>query len=213
VRPAAIVSAAAFAGVAAAVQLGAFKALDQWAIDHVMPWTSPELHSSSTLLSSLLPFTSATPRSEIPAEVWLYPASVPVTALVTAGCCLYLWRSRQRLAALAWAGAWLLVDAIEVLGKETIRRPTPHLTREGYLIPMSTFNHSFPSGHALRALLLAALVVVLWPRVLSPATAWLAAALPLLVVTNAHAPSDVVGTVFLSLALALPCMKLSRREA
>ena len=203
-----IVSAAGFAVVAAAVQLGAFKDIDQWSIDHLMPWVSPAAHSS-TLASTLLPFTSATPGAEIPAKLWLYPASVPIAGLLTAGCCAHLWRHAARLAAVAWASAWLLGNAIEVVGKETISRATPHMTWQGYVVPLPTFSDSFPSGHAFRAVLLAFLVTALWRRLGFPAAAWLAVLLPLLVVTNAHAPSDVIGGGLLGAALALACARMS----
>jgi membrane-associated phospholipid phosphatase len=208
VRLPSIVSAAGFALVAAAVQLGAFKDIDQWAIDHLMPWVSPAAHPS-TFASTVLPFTSATPGLEIPAKLWLYPASVPISGLVTAGCCVYLWRRGGRLPAAAWASAWLLGNAIEVVGKETISRATPHMTWEGYVVPLPTFGDSFPSGHTLRAVLLASLVTVLWRRLGVPAAVWVAGVLPLLVVTNAHAPSDVIGGAFLGAALALVCARTS----
>jgi len=56
-------------------------------------------------------------------------------------------------------------------------------------------------------------VAALWPRLRSPAALWLAAVLPLLVVTNAHAPSDVVGAVFLSAASSLICVRISKNAA
>lgn len=206
-RVAAIVSAAAFVAVSAAVRLGGFMTIDQWAIDHVMPWVSPI--RSSSAWSSFLPFTAHTPAAEIPAELWLYPASPLIAGLITAGCCAYLWRRGERLPSLAWASAWVVVNAIEVVGKHAISRQAPHMLWRGYVIPLPSFADSFPSGHAARALLLAALVAAVRPRLRMAVAAWLAVMLPLLVVTNAHAPSDVVGGLFLSGAFAFVCLRLS----
>ena len=202
---AAALCVACFAAVTVAVQLGAFAGLDQWSIDHVMPWVAPASHSQP-LLSGLLPFTRHTPRSEIPAAIWLYPASVPISALVTAGCCASLWRRGFRVPAAAWASAWILGNAIEVIGKETVLRPTPHVG----LVHMPAFDDSFPSGHAIRALLLVALLTAIRPRLRVPAAVWLAIALPLLVVTNAHLPSDVIGAVFLGCGMSLVCARMTR---
>jgi membrane-associated phospholipid phosphatase len=212
VRFAPIVSAAAFAAVGAAVQLGACTGIDQWSIDHLMPWASPDAQPS-TLLSSVLPFTVHRPAAEIPAELWLYPASALVAAPITMACCIYLWRRGFRLPAIAWASALVFVSAIEILGKHVLRRPTPHMTWRGSIVQMPTFDDSFPSGHAARAVLLAALLAALWPRLRAPAAIWIAAVLPLLVVTNAHAPSDVVGAVFLGGALSLTCVRIRRNAA
>lgn len=202
---AAVLGVTGFAAASVAVRLGAFTRLDQWSIDHVMPWVSPGRHVRP-FLSGLLPFTGRTPGSAIPAELWLYPASVPISALVTAGCCAYLWRRGFALPALAWASAWVLGNAIEVVGKATIHRPTPHVG----LVQMPAFDDSFPSGHAFRALLLVALVAAIRPRLRAPAATWVAIALPLLVVTNAHLPSDVIGAAFLGCGLSLACARLGR---
>ena len=202
-----IVSAAGFAVVAGAVQLGAFKVVDQWAIDHLMPWLSPAAHPS-TLVSTVLPFTSDTPGLEIPAKLWLYPASALVSGLLTAGLCAFMWRRGMRVPAAVWASAWLLGNAVEVVGKATVRHPTPHMTWEGYVVPMPTFHDSFPSGHAFRAVVLASLLAVLWRRLLFPIAIWLVVALPLLVVTNAHAPSDVIGGALLGVGVALACARI-----
>ncbi|HLX18822.1 MAG TPA: phosphatase PAP2 family protein [Gaiellaceae bacterium] len=207
-RLAALFTIAGFGGATAAVHFGVFKSLDQWSIDHLMPWLSLERHRE-TFLSEILPFTKYTPRSEIPAELWLYPASVLVSGLVTAACCFRLWRSSLRLPAFGWASAWLIGNAIEVVAKATVRRPTPHL---GFA-QLPTFVNSFPSGHAIRALLLVAVIATVLPRLRWPAAVWLAASLVLLVITNAHLPSDLIGAAFVGAGLSLACLRLTQRAA
>ena len=69
-----------------------------------------------------------------------------------------------RNAALAWAVAWVVANAVEVLGKGVLRRPTLHVTDGASRGDLHGFDGSFPSGHAMRAVLLAALVVAVSSR-------------------------------------------------
>jgi membrane-associated phospholipid phosphatase len=98
----------------------------------------------------------------------------------------------------------VLANAAELVGKSVIERPVLHLGR----VPLHTFDTSFPSGHALRACLAAALVVAVARRAAWPVLLWVAVALPALVVTAAHTPSDVVGGVLLA-ALAVLAVRAS----
>ena len=74
--------------------------------------------------------------------------------------------------------------------------------------PLHSFAHSFPSGHAIRALLLVALVASLWRWALWPALLWALVALPALVVNAAHVPSDVIGGVIVALLAVLSAQTL-----
>lgn len=208
-RRIALLFAAAFAGVCAAVSLGGFTRLDQWSLDHVMPWLSPVSHPS-TIASIMLPFDSRTRGVEIPLRLWTYPASVPVSALVLGLCVTLLWRRGARVAAAAWATAWVASNAAEVGGKHYIHRSALHVLWHGRSAHVVGFDDSFPSGHTLRALLLAVLLVLVWPHARTAAVAWVAVTFALLVVTNAHTPSDVLGGVLLAGALAVPAVCLTR---
>ena len=209
-RFAPIVCVAAFAAIATAVALGGFTGIDQWSLDHAMPWLSPNARSAG-FGSNFLPFTHNTASTKIPAELWLYPASVPISGLLVAGCGSYLWRQGRAVKAVAWSAAWVVGNAVEVVGKDVIRRPTLHLLWRGAIVRMPTFDDSFPSGHALRAVLVAALLASVWPRVRRAIGVWLMIALSLLVVTNAHTPSDVLGGVLGGVALALVSVRLAGR--
>ncbi|MGZ4389787.1 MAG: hypothetical protein ACXVZL_10435, partial [Gaiellaceae bacterium] len=77
----ALLFAAAFVAVAAAVALGAFTPVDRWAVDHVMAWLSTDFHPV-TAVSALRPVQPWDPTAQIPVDAWLYPASVPLSALV-----------------------------------------------------------------------------------------------------------------------------------
>ena len=166
-----------------------------------MPWLSPVAHPQ-TIVSIMLPFNGPMPSAEIPLKLWTYPASVPVSALVLSLCCVLLWRRGRHAAAAAWAAAWVVANAVEVLGKSVLHRPALHMLWHGGHAHVVGFDDSFPSGHTLRALLVAVVVGVVWRRARSAAAAWAVVTLALLVVTNAHTPSDVLGGVLLAGALA-----------
>jgi membrane-associated phospholipid phosphatase len=209
VRHIALLFAAAFAGVCVAVSLSGFTRVDQWSVDHVMPWLSPVTHPQ-TVASIMLPFNGRPHGAEIPLELWTYPASVPVSTLVLALCCALLWRRGRRAAATAWAAVWVVGNAVEVVGKSVIHRPALHMLWHGGHTHVVGFDDSFPSGHTLRALLVAVLVGLLWRRARPAAAAWAAVTLALLVATNAHTPSDVLGGALLAGALAITAAHLTR---
>jgi membrane-associated phospholipid phosphatase len=178
-----------------------------------MPWVSP-ITDSQTLSSIMLPFDGHLPAARIPAELWLYPASVPVSALVIGVCCALLWRRGRRRAAVAWAAAWVVVNTVEVIGKDLIHRPSLYVLWHGRRTSFAGFDNSFPSGHTMRALLIAAVVGLLWRRGLPAICVWAAVTLALLVVTNAHTPSDVLGGALLAgLVAALAIRQSQERHA
>ena len=186
-----------FAGLAVAVAAGAFTGIDQWAVDHVMPGG----HFSGgqpNLLDALVPLAGTHWDSalSVAAAVVAIPASfLPALALTA-------WRSRP-VAALVIAGT-----AVEALCKEVLSRPPLH---HGTLHVVA-FDDSFPSGHALRVVLVAAAFA-------SPlAAAWAVLAVVLIQLAGWHTPSDILGGLLLALlgllgARALRGRRLLRRRA
>lgn len=207
---ASLLLAAAFAAVAALVVAGGFGGIDQWAVEHTMLWLSPETHPQ-TVASIMLPFRGGTPAGEIPLDLWTYPASVPLSALLLALGCAVLWRRGSRAGALAWAAAWVVGDAVEVLGKGVLERPGLHATFDGVRRHLVGFDGSFPSGHTLRGVLVAVLVGLVWRGARPVAALWVAGTLALLVVTSAHTPSDVLGGALLAGALAAAASAVTER--
>jgi membrane-associated phospholipid phosphatase len=189
----------AFGIVAALVVGGVVTRLDQWAVDHLMPWLTPAGRGPSPL-SVVLPFTGHPPPAEILLFLAKYPASIPVSGAVLAAGAFLLWRRGARAAAVLWLAAWLVGNAVEVAGKTLLHRPPLHMLWHGEVVVVPGFADSFPSGHAFRAVLVAGLVGAAWPRLRPVAWIWLAAVPALLVVTNAHAPFDVVAGCLLGAA-------------
>src|SRR6476646_2277324 len=95
-------TAAALAVFTILVLAGATTRIDDWAIDHVMPTLDPRsqggiVHTRGLWRPKLL-------------DVYLYPASFVVSALVVATLCTILARNGRRESALVWLGAWLAAN-------------------------------------------------------------------------------------------------------
>lgn len=197
--------AAGFAALALAVAYsGSVHRADEWAVRHAMPGLSPRGRAPSAIASAV-PFrhVSLHGRALIrtATDLWTLPASPLVSAVLFGGGCLLLLRRGARGAAVVWAVVWLVGNAIEALTKHALERPALYAVDRGTRIHVLGFDHSYPSGHALRAVLLAGLVAVLWRRLGVAAAVWAAAALPLLLVAGFHTPSDLVGGALLAVLL------------
>ena len=106
---------------------------------------------------------------------------------------------------------WLVGNAAEALTKHALERPALYAVDRGSRIHVLGFDHSYPSGHALRAVLLAGLVAALCRGFGAAAAVWAAVALPLLLLAGFHTPSDLVGGVLLA-GLLIALVPLARRD-
>jgi membrane-associated phospholipid phosphatase len=172
----------AFAALAIAVAFGAFTGLDQWAVAHVMPggrFTGGE----PSLLDALIPLAGTDWSSvwSVLVNVVTLPASLLVALAIVA------WRSRV-LAALLVAAV-----AVEALCKEVLTRPELHHGARHIV----AFDDSFPSGHTLRAVIVAGAIASPW------ATAWAVGAIALLQLAGWHTPTDVAGGLLLGASALL----------
>ena len=184
----ALAAGAAFAALAALVAAGTLTGLDQWGVDHLMP--GAHFHEAKHgLAEGLVPLLGARWHGglAIAANVVTLPASFLVSLAIVA------WRSRVLALALL-AGV-----AVEVACKELLVRPALH---DGSF-HIATFDSSFPSGHSLRTVLVAA---ALWPLAGGWAAGWAAASIVLLQLAGWHTPSDIAGGVLLA-ASALLCAR------
>jgi membrane-associated phospholipid phosphatase len=185
--------AAGLVALAVLVVAGGAARVDQYAVDHWMPKLGGGNDDSPMLTwHALYPHLGST--VQVVCNLWTFLASPLVSALVFAFGCWTLARRGRRDAALAWAVAFVLANAVEVLGKSVLTRPALNVHGGAY----HGFDNSFPSGHTLRAVLLVALVSAVWPRLTWPAVVWAALALPALVLNGDHTPSDVLGGVLLA---------------
>jgi membrane-associated phospholipid phosphatase len=192
--------AAAFAALAVLVATGVLNGFDQWSIDHLMA-AVPDARPGPSLLEAAVPLlhSSWDGGLAVVANVVTLPAQALVASVLAGVCCVVLWRRGRRRAALAWACAWILGNAVEALGKATLSRPLLHAG--GHAVP--AFESSFPSGHTLRSVLLVALVAAAWPSARRWVVLWAAATLVLLEVEGYHVPTDIAGGLLLALLVIL----------
>jgi len=191
-------AAAAFAALSALVAAGALTRLDQWAVEHTMT----DVHrpgAKPSLADALVPLLHTDFHSplDVVASAVTAPASLILSFLLMAACCLAMRRGGRVWAAHAWAAAWLAGNAVEEICKATLARPA--LYRHG--LHVLGFDSSFPSGHTIRSILLAAALATAWPAARLWGAAWAVASLVLLETDALHTPSDIAGGLLLSVLL------------
>lgn len=177
--------AVGFAGLAALVAAGELSGIDQWSIDHLM--------AGARFSGARVPITGGlVPLHGAHWDTWLGGAANVVTlpASFFVSVAIVTWRSRILALAL------LAAVAVEVVCKELIARPALYHGT----VHLAAFDSSFPSGHTLRTILVAAAV---WPLLRGVAVAWAAASIVLLQLAGWHTPTDVAGGVVLGLLALL----------
>ena len=186
-----------FVVLAVLVDHGSLAQFDQWCVSNLMPWLPHGFKPGRGSSRFLLPATKHTLGGTL-VELWTYPAAVAPSLVVVAVAAEALRRRGQRRAAAAWLGAYVVGNVVELLGKGALARPAL-FTHGRHVTP---FDQSYPSGHALRALLLAAAVAWTWRRA-RVALAWAATVPFALVALGDHTVTDVVGGALAAAALAI----------
>jgi membrane-associated phospholipid phosphatase len=183
----AFAAGAAFAALTGLVWTGVFTSFDRYAVRHWMPWARFGPHHLIQVGSAFKPDIRPTAGGTV-ISLWTYPASPFVSALIVLVCAWALPR-RDAVAAIS---LWLVANGIELIGKLIVSRPS---------VGQPGFTDSFPSGHAVRAFVVAAVVAWTWRRVALPAYAWALGVCVALVVLGAHVPTDVIGGALLAATL------------
>ncbi len=184
-----------FVALAVVVDHGSVTRLDQHAVSHLMPWLRPPFDTGVDASQLVVPQTGPTLAATL-VSLLTYPAGVLPSGLVLAFVALLLRRRGLTRAAVAWPAVWLAGNLVEVVGKGVLVRPALY----SHGVHVTPFDQSYPSGHALRGLLLAAAVAWTWRRAW-PLLVWALAVPFALVALGGHTPSDVVGGVLAALAL------------
>ena len=170
--------ASGFAALAALVATGATNGLDRRAIDHAMPGA----HFSGTkptAAEGLVPLLHVHWHGTVHvlAEIVTLPAAFLVSLLVLLALRRY-----------DWLLVWALANVVEEIVKVSLERPA--LYHHG--LHLVAFDHSYPSGHTLRAIVLAAAIGRRWAWI------WAAAVAVMLEVGGFHVPTDIAGGILLA---------------
>jgi membrane-associated phospholipid phosphatase len=171
---------------------GVLRPIDQYAVDHLMPWLQVRHHPLVTFGALTVP-SFEPPAANTALELWTYPAAVLPSLLIVLTAA---WRLTRR-DAITWCALWCAGNAIELAGKLSLHKPDLY----HHTFHVAAFDTSLPSGHTIRALVLAGAVAAAWR------SGWLAlvwaTTIPFaLVVSGAHVPSDVVTGAFVAMTLA-----------
>jgi membrane-associated phospholipid phosphatase len=132
------------------------------------------------------------------------PVEAPFAALLMVVALLRL-RDRPRLAA-AWAAAFAASFVIELIGKAVIQRPFANPSH-----PLWIVHGTFPSGHTMRAVIVAGALAAAWPRAGRPLAAWALVTAALVELTGMHVMSEVAGGLLAGLALVTAVWLVTRR--
>ena len=171
---------------------GVLRSVDQYAVDHLMPWLQVRPHHLVTFAALTVPSLHP-PAANTALELWTYPAAVLPSLLIV----LVAARRLSRADAVVWCALWCAGNAVEVAGKLLLRKPDLY----HHAIHVASFDTSLPSGHTIRAFVLAGAVASAW-RSGRLALVWAASVPFALVVSAAHTPSDVAAGVCVVLTLA-----------
>jgi membrane-associated phospholipid phosphatase len=193
---------AVFLLLALLVEWGAFTHLDQFAVDHLMPWLHPGAKPGGGLSGLVQPFGAGTGGWCIFFDLWNYPCSVLVSGLVVGLVAVSCLRSRRPAAAAVIASAWVIGNGVELLGKHFLTRPPLYGELRGHPVEIEAYVNSFPSGHMIRGILVVAALSLVLPRARGVLLLWLAPVGPFLVISSAHTVSDVLGGLVAGAVLA-----------
>lgn len=202
--------AAAFAVVTLAVATHALRPVDRFAIDHLQPFNADNVAGT---IAPALPQRALRPilaGDRSPAQAVAAVAFAPadsISALLlagVAGAILLAWR-RPWWAAGAWVGAVCVGLAVEGIGKLVVPQIpfSPPSTTLGV-----TLHNTYPSGHSMRAVIVAAMVTSAWPRVRWLAVAWVVYVTAVLELGGLHVPTDIAGGLLVGGALACAAVAL-----
>jgi membrane-associated phospholipid phosphatase len=199
-RSVAAACAAAFGALAGLVASGALNGLDQWCVDHAMPFGGGS-SASPTVVESVVPLLHAEfhPFGAAVAQVVTLPGQVVISSLLVLAAA---WKLRNAL----WIAAWLFAVAAELVFRHALMRPELH--RDG--VHLVAFDTSWPSGHALRSALVVAALAAAWPALRIPLALWLVAVAVLLELAGFHTPTDIAGGLILAAVVTAGAVELER---
>jgi undecaprenyl-diphosphatase len=205
--------AAVLAVLAVLVALGKLTRVDQYSLDHLMPWLDPTERVRNPSAGYWRPFPLGISTGAKLLDLLTYPCSLLISAICVGAAALLLWRRGLHETALVPVSAWVIGNGVEWVGKHTLTRPALYGNAGGLRIHISNFDASFPSGHMIRGIIVAYAVLLVWDlRARWIVVLWAAAVGPALVLQSAHTPTDVVGGALIGVMLVVAMQAAVRPE-
>jgi membrane-associated phospholipid phosphatase len=194
----------AFAALAGLVAAGELTTFDRWAMLHAMPGAR-FTGGKPTFVDAVVPLWGSSWHGAVSVvtNVVTLPAAFLVATAIVATACLAI-RGR---AAVLLAAVYVAANAIEEITKTALTRP-PLVVRGVHAV---AFDNSFPSGHTIRTILIAAAVATAWPRATRPIVIWALCSLAMIEIGALHVPSDIAGGLLLTGALLATAWSSLRR--
>ncbi len=199
----AILLGAAFALLTVAVGAGWLHPVDRYAIHHLQPLARDTFEKNVAPpepLSALAPIVTGD-RTAVASgfAIVLAPADTAAALILVAAAGLVLRRRGRPRVAAVWMAALLAGLAIEVAGKALVDQ-----LRFGTSVTVLgvTINGSYPSGHTIRSVIMAAMFAMVWPRARGAVIVWAVVVTVLLEIGGLHVPTDIAGGFLVGGALA-----------
>jgi len=167
--------------LAALVDITDFDRLNAFAVHHLQPLAGGNGH----------------PRMRAWTEVLISPAGPISTALVIAAAALCLLALRRNRSAAAWPASLALALVVEIVCKLVVGQHRSGIWH-GYGLALDS---SFPSGHMLRAILIAGAVAAVIPALRVALGLWCTAVAVCLLLNGWHLPTDIAGGILAGMAL------------
>jgi membrane-associated phospholipid phosphatase len=196
----------------ALVWAGWLTRVDQFSLDHLMPWLHPEATKKGGTEGFYRPFALHTSNGSKLMAIWTYPCSILVSTIVVVGAGIVLWRRYGPLVGILPAVAWVIGNGVEVIGKGVITRPPLYGSADGARVHVTPFDDSYPSGHMLRGVIVAFALGLIFTRQWKWLAVWAALVGPALVLQSAHTITDVVGGALVGLILVVLMLCVIRAE-
>ena len=135
---------------------GVLHGVDQYAVEHLMPWLQVPPPPARHVRRADHPERRPARRPTAALELWTYPAALLPSLRHRARRRLSGWR--RPADAIVWCALWCAGNAIELAGKLSLRKPDLY----HHHVTSRAFDTSLPSGHTIRALILAGAVAAAW---------------------------------------------------
>jgi membrane-associated phospholipid phosphatase len=182
--PLLLLSAVVFVGVW--VNYGVFRGIDRYAFHH----SEPLRRTDWRLLTS--------------------SAEVPFAGLLLLFPILELRKVGRRREAAAWMLAFVGSLMVEMIGKAVVTRPYAGGSR---LLGTPIVQGTFPSGHTMRSIIVAAALCAAWPRYRFWFIAWAALTIATVEATGMHSPSEITAGVLGGLGIVAAVRATATQDA